>query len=64
MFDHIADLIRGGHIPTKVMVAGVDDEDIALLHFHTLFDHLGCVDIVITAAIGEIHDGGFVHQEI
>ncbi len=46
------------------MVAGVDDENIALADFDALFDHLAGIDIVIAADVAQVNDGGFVDEEI
>ena len=64
MLDHVADFVGGGHIPAEVMVAGVDDEDVAFAHFDTLFDHLAGVDVVVAADIAQVDDRRLVHQEI
>ena len=50
VLDHVADLVGGGHVPAEVVVAGVDDEDVALAHLDALFDHLAGVDVVVAAA--------------
>jgi len=47
-----------------VVVAGVDDEDVALAHLDALLDHLGGVDVVVAADVREVHHRGLVHQEV
>ena len=64
MFDHVADLIRGGLIPAEVVVTGMDDQDIAFFDFDPVFDHFAGVDIIITADIAQVDDGGIMHQVI
>ena len=40
VLDHVTDLVRGGHIPTEMMEACVDNEDVALLNLDPILDHL------------------------
>ena len=64
MLHHVADFIGGGMVPSKVVVAGVDHQDITLLDFHPFLDHFAGVNVVIAADIAQIDDGGIVYQEI
>ena len=64
MLHHVAYFVAMGHIPTEVMVTGVDDEDIAFFHFHAVSDHLAGVHIIITSSVAQINDGGIVYQVI
>ena len=61
---HVADFVGGGHIPAEVVVAGVDDQDVALAHFDALLDHLAGVNIVIAANVAQVDDGSIMHQEV
>jgi hypothetical protein len=45
-----------GHVPAEVVVAGVDDEDVALADLGPLLDHLRGVDLVVAGGVGEVHD--------
>ena len=47
--DHVAHFVAVGLVPAKMVVAGVDDEDVAFAHFHALLDHFRRVDIIIAA---------------
>jgi len=64
MLHHVADLVGRGHIPAEVMEPGVDEEDVALAHLHPLLDHLGRVDVVVAANVGEIDDRARTDQEV
>ena len=64
LHDHIANFIGIGHVPTKVVVAGVDDEDITLMNGYPVLNHLACVDIVIPADIAQIDDCGGMDEKI
>ena len=50
VLDHVADLVGGRLVPAVVVVARVDDEDVALLHLDALLDHLRGVDVVVAGA--------------
>ena len=64
MLDHVAHFIGERLIPAVTMIAGVDDENVALAHLDALFDHLGCVDVVIARDIGEINDDALSDEKI
>src|SRR5690554_2070788 len=44
-----------GLVPTILMVASVDDQDVAFFHFHPLGDHLWRIEAVVRDGIGNIH---------
>ena len=64
MLNHVTHFVRVGRIPAKVMVAGMDDENIALADFDAFFDHFAGVYIVIAANIAQVNDCGLMHQKI
>ncbi len=64
VLDHVADLIRVGLVPAKVVVAGVDDKDVALPYLDPLLDHLGGIDLVVTRGVGQVDDGGRAGEEL
>ena len=53
MLHHVANLIGRWLIPTEVMIAGVDDQDVALFHFDSFFDHLAGVYVVVAAHVAK-----------
>ena len=55
MAEHVAALIGGGGIPAVDVIAGVDDQDVALLDLHPLLDVLGGVDAEVLHLIPQIH---------
>ena len=64
MLYHIANFICRIMVPPKVVVPGMDDENIALFDFHALFDHRAGVYIIISSYIAEVDDNAFIDQEI
>jgi hypothetical protein len=39
-----------------MMIASVDDQNVTLAHFGSVFDHLRRIDLVVARRIREIHD--------
>ena len=64
MLHHVADLIRRGHVPTKVMEAGVDDEDVARLHLHLVLNHFRRVDVIVRHDVRQIHHRGIMDKKV
>jgi hypothetical protein len=64
MHDHIADLVGSRHVPTEVVVSGVDDEDVAFLDFNPLLHHLTGVDVIIATAVTQIYHRAWMDQVI
>ena len=64
MLDHVADFVRGGLIKSVMVIASVNDEDVAFLNLDALLDHVRGVDVVIADDIGQIDNDAFVHKEI
>jgi hypothetical protein len=64
-------------VPAKVVVAGVDDKDVALANFNAVLDHptlprtlsfgtsaLRGVDLVVAGSVGQVDDGGGAGEEL
>jgi hypothetical protein len=64
VLDHVADLVGIGLIPAKVVVAGVDDQNVALADLDPLLDHLPGVDLVIARCVGQVDDDTGANQEV
>ena len=64
MLDHIANLVCGVVIPTKMMVASVNDQNITLSDLHPFFYHLAGIYIVIPCRIAQIDNHPLIDQEI
>ena len=58
--EHVAALIRLGAIPAILMVAGVDDQDIAFLHLYPLFNIFRGINAPVHSLVGKVyhHAGG------
>ena len=52
VLDHAADLVGEGHVPTKAVVARVDDRDVSFADLDALLDHPGAVDLVVARRVG------------
>jgi hypothetical protein len=64
MLDHVPNLVGGGHVPAKVVVAGVDDEDITLADLDPVLDHLGGVDLIVACGVGKVDDGPRADEKV
>ncbi len=64
MLDHVADFIGCRLIPSIMMKAGVDNQDVALLDLDSLFNLLGRIHIVVSGAVREIDNDALVDQVV
>ena len=56
MHHEVADLVAGLLVPRIAVVAGIDDQDVALLHLDLVGDHLRRVDGIVGDLLGDVHD--------
>jgi len=64
VLDHIANLVGGWLIPTVSMVAGVDDQYVAISYFDSVLNHLGRVDVVVASGVRQVNHRSGTYQEI
>ena len=64
MFHHVANFICCGLVPTEVMVTGMNDKDVTFFDFHTIFDHLAGVNLVITDCVRKVNNGCIMDEEV
>ena len=64
MLDHVTNFVGERLVPAVAMIAGVDDEDVAFAHLDAVFDHLGCVDVVIACDVREVNDDAGTDEKI
>jgi hypothetical protein len=51
MLDHVADLVGIRLVPAEMVVAGVDDQDVALADLYPLLDRFGRIDLIVACCV-------------
>ena len=64
MFNHVADLVAIGLVPAKVVVTGVDNEDVILFDLDPFLDHGWRVDVVVAGGLRQVDDDPLVYEEV
>ena len=73
----VADAEMGAGVPVEILLlvrvgaelgvlvpAGVDEEDVAVAHFHPFFDHLGREDVELAEHVAQVHDHAVAVQPL
>ena len=47
-----------------MVVAGVDDQDIALAHLDAIFDHLWGIDLIVAGGVGEVNHHTWADEKV
>ena len=47
-----------------MVVAGVDDQNVALTHLDALLDHLGSIDLIVACRVRQVDDGGGADEKV
>ncbi len=64
MLNHVADFVGGRLVPSVLVIAGVDDQDIAVVDVGAVFDHLGGIDVIVAGGVGEVNHDARSDEEI